>query len=361
MDKSKEIVIVHKTCVADFPPLLTFITYLFNNGYKIFLIVGFEEAKLEELIKPMCFQYHNLNVKPSKNKFLYWFNVRKEFWKVILKNGYEQKLLWIPAADTTLALGKKLLKYNYVLNLYELFDYQFMYVKLLKKYALKAKLVVCSNNDRANILRVWWRLSETPSVILNKPIDSINGKKLSLPNELDEVFKVIGERKILIYQGLIAPERDLEGICLAMKELDDYVFVIMGRNNSYVEGLKQLSSNIIHIPYVVAPYHLHITSHAYIGVLSYDHSSLNNIYCAPNKLWEFSNFAIPMLGNNIPGLVNTIEMYSMGVCVDFSNVDNIIKAIKDIEYNYDLMAKKSQLFYDGYNYDLELDKIMNKI
>ncbi|MBY0065617.1 hypothetical protein [Empedobacter falsenii] len=359
--ENKEIVIVHKTCVSDYPPLLAFIKYLKKSNYKVYLILGFEKGNLIEELNELCEKVHYTDIKPSKNKILYWYKIRTTFWKIINKNSYYDKLLWIPAADTTLALGKKLLKYNFVLNLYELFDYAPRYVKGLKIYAEHAKLVICSNQDRANILRVWWKLKETPQVILNKSFMEDTNRNLPLTDDLQKLLSPIINKKKIIYQGIIAPERELDGLCEYINQSDDYALIIMGKETEYLKYLKKLCPSIIHIPFVSPPYHLHVTSHTDVGILSYDHSSLNNIFCAPNKLWEFSSFSIPMLGNDIPGLINTITMNKMGTCIDFSDKEQILNALDDIFNNYSIYAKNAKKFYESYDYDQELDNIFRKL
>jgi len=359
--ENKEIVIVHKTCVSDYPPLLAFIKYLNKSGYKIHLILGFEKGNLIDELINLCENVHLTNVKPSKNKILYWYKIRTTFWKIIYKNNYQNSLLWLPAADTTLALGKRLLKYEFVLNLYELFDYAPRYIKGLKKYAEKAKLVICSNQDRANILRVWWNLKSTPQVILNKSYSDRTERNLPLTEDLEELIAPICNKKKIIYQGIIAPERELEDVCKFVNNSDNFALIIMGKATPYLQKLQEICPSIVHIPFVSPPYHLHITSHADIGILSYDHSSLNNIFCAPNKLWEFSSFSLPMLGNDIPGLINTIDMNKMGVCVDFQEADQISKGLNEILIRYDEFASNAKKYYNNYNYDFELNAILNKI
>lgn len=77
------------------------------------------------------------------------------------------------------------------------------------------------------------------------------------------------------------------------------------------------------LPYITAPYHLEVTSHAFIGILIYAPvygtftSPLNSIYCAPNKLYEFSHFGIPMIGNNIPGLNTLLKVTKWAVACHF--------------------------------------------
>lgn len=359
--QNKEIVIVHKTCVSDYPPLLAFIKYLNKKGYKIYLVLGFEKGNLIEELNKLCYKVHLTHIKPSSNKLLYWFKIRKIFWKIMHENRYEDKLIWIPAADTTLALGKKLLALNYVLNLYELFDYSPRYIKGLEKFAKNAKLIICSNLDRANILRVWWKLGKTPDVILNKPYSELSERNLFLTDELAGLLEPIKDKKKIIYQGIISPERELEGICRYINQSENFALIIMGKETDYLKKLKTICPSIVHIPFVAPPYHLHVTSHADIGILTYDHSSLNNIFCAPNKLWEFSNFSIPMVGNDIPGLLNTIVTNRMGECIDFQKEEQVAKTLHSILENYTEYSKNAKSFYNSYNYDLELDHIMQKL
>jgi hypothetical protein len=135
----------------------------------------------------------------------------------------------------------------------------------------------------------------------------------------------------------------------------------MGKETEYLKKLQAICPSIIHIPFVAPPYHLHVTSHADIGILTYDHSSLNNIFCAPNKLWEFSNFAIPMIGNDIPGLINTIVTNRMGECIDFQREDKVSETLQSILENYTEYSRNAKSFYTSYNYDLELDRIMQNL
>jgi len=359
---SREIVILHKTSVSDFPPILSFLRYLNKNGYLIHLVLGYERTDaMRQELHEICETLHITNIVPSKNKILYWLKIRRTFWKIINENSYTSKLIWLPTADTTLALGNKLLSCNYVLNLYELFDDEPLYLKRLKKFALKAKMVICSNEERAHILRVWWKLPQTPEVILNKPFTGVRGRNLSLPRDIEDKIRALDGTKIIIYQGMIRAERDLEGLCTVLKERSEFSLIVMGPETPYLQKLLAISKAILYIPFVAPPYHLHITSHAHIGVLSYNHSSLNNIFCAPNKLWEFSNFKLPMLGNKIPGLYNTIELNKMGKCADFNDRESINSALSDILENYDTFAENALEYYNSYDYDVELSRILSKL
>ena len=107
------------------------------------------------------------------------------------------------------------------------------------------------------------------------------------------------------------------------------------------------------LPYITAPYHLEVTSHAFVGILIYTPvyniftSPLNSIYCAPNKIYEFSQFGIPMIGNNIPGLKYTIDYHKMGICVDKLDIESFGYAIKDIVDNFNTYSKNALDFNES--------------
>ena len=133
---------------------------------------------------------------------------------------------------------------------------------------------------------------------------------------------------------------------------DDYVFMVM--TGSDCNHLKKYNKTIV-MSYIPAPYHLEVTSHAFVGILIYTPvygtftSPLNSIYCAPNKIYEFSQFGIPMIGNDIPGLRYTIDYNQMGVCVETMNTDSFARAIQKITENYSTYSMNAIDFNNGDN------------
>ena len=115
-----------------------------------------------------------------------------------------------------------------------------------------------------------------------------------------------------------------------------------------------------------APKHLHLLKYAYIGLLPYQPgnstrpyiSELNALYCAPNKIFEYSGYGIPMIGTDVIALKQPFEKYDMGLCIkDFSS-NEIIKAIKNIENRYDEMARNCKRYYQDINLDNLLEDIL---
>lgn len=359
----KQLVIVQKTKVSTFPPLMAAIEALSRLGVCITLICGDELEENMRFLHKYCARVIMLNIPDAKNTFeklLVWSRIRRHVWKTIKKEDLMNHTFYLPTADTVLAMGPKTMKLHYILNLYELYDEAPVYLRSLKKYALRASLITCPDYTRAHIFRVWWKLAKTPIVIPNRPLGrpTLEGQ---LPKSVEDILGKIKGKKIIHYQGLITSDRDLAPICYAIKELSEFVLVLMGRETEYLEKLLAISDRIIYIPFVLPPKHLIVTKIARIGMLSYDHSCLTNIFCAPNKIWEYASLGVPMLGNDIPGLKNVIEPARMGMCADYANVDQIKKCIIAIDENYEQYSKNSYEYFDSVTMSGMYDPIVEQI
>ena len=73
-----------------------------------------------------------------------------------------------------------------------------------------------------------------------------------------------------------------------------------------------------------------MTSHAYIGAVTYTRTSFNHLFCAPNKIWEYSGAAVPMISDDLPGL-QVVAAGGAGVCVDFQDSKALMSSLLHID------------------------------
>ena len=360
----RKIVILQKSSISSYPPLLTFINIV-RKYVEVVLICGNELPENKEKYASLCSEYYCLDIPDATNGFVSkvktYLRVRRTFWNFIYQKNLQNELLWIFTADTAIALGDKLLKHKFILGLYELFDTFPIYQKHLKRYAPYAKMIICAEENRANILRVWWKLNKTPKIVPNKVVGIERTRNLPLTPELEKLLNTCENKKIVLYQGLITSDRNLDVLCKTISEQKEYQLILMGKNTAYLNRLIKENPSLIYIPFVSPPYHLHVTSHAHIGVLSYDYSSLNNIFCAPNKVWEYSAYGIPMLGNNIPGLNSVIRQFRTGATVDMSDNMAIKRGLEMIECEYETYSKNSYNFYSSIDLEGLWLSILNEV
>ena len=99
--------------------------------------------------------------------------------------------------------------------------------------------------------------------------------------------------------------------------------------------------------------HLAFFKYTYMGVLPYkpvksqSSDELNALYCAPNKIFEYAGFGVPMIGSDVLGLKLPFEKWMIGECYQDESIDSIISAIDIVDNNHDLMSEKCKAFYES--------------
>jgi glycosyltransferase involved in cell wall biosynthesis len=281
-------------------------------------------------------------------KAAYWWDFRRKAWDLIERRAAD--LLWIGSADTALALGRGLLRHQFVLQLLELYDNVPFYRKHLRDYARSARAVVVPEANRAAIFRSWYALSRTPFVLPNKPLEHPRRRCLPIGNEQARALlaTVPAGTRLVMYQGIVHSDRDIRPVGRAVSALGPaWKFVVVGDDQGFLAPLKNACPDLLYVPYVSPPYHLEVTSHATIGVLAYCFDNLNNVFCAPNKVWEYAGFGLPMLGNDVPGL-RLLEEHGAGLCADFQNVAAVERALQDLVRKQDRFAAASVALFDRF-------------
>lgn len=313
----------------------------------------------------------NTGGNPVK-KFCRFWSVRRKLWEIVDSLYDEESVIWIISNGTLKYFGKKLLNKKYILHLLELTEELYFIeskhlLPLSRRYIENATDIIECEYNRAHITKAWWGLKELPAILQNKPYISNSiekHNKITSNISIGKIIDEISERKIILYQGNISKERPLDNFIEAVSELgEDFAFVAMVNGQNPYKGK---SKNYYYIPFVKPPYHLEITSHAYIGILSYtpiknSYSILNTVYCAPNKIWEYSQFAVPMISNDLPALKYHFEKYKDGIAIENWNKQSIKDAINKIDKSYDNYAYNAKKMFDTYDIKNEVNKILKRI
>lgn len=369
-----KIIIILVGDVYSFPPILSLLNTFEKMGIENILITtkakkDLKKDYLKTKIEEIELEYESIK-SPIKKLLLLPF-LSKKIWDKINKYYDNNSILWIVTDVSIKILGNKILTKRYILHLMELSEKLYYYHKFPifklneKKIGNKALAIVVPEYNRSHIVKAWWNLECTPLVLPNKPSINllINKKSIVSDKSAKDILDKIGNKKIILYQGIISKERPLDIFIKAVDRYKGkYAFVIMSGGENKYENIK--SENFYFIPFIAPPEHLEITSHAYIGILSYiptnktGYSPLNSLYCAPNKTFEYSMFGIPMLGNNIPGLNYLFEITKCGVCFEKFDIDDICGAIEKIESNYKEMSENSLKYYNKVDYKQEVAKIL---
>jgi glycosyltransferase involved in cell wall biosynthesis len=171
-------------------------------------------------------------------------------------------------------------------------------------------------------------------------------------NLLRDMCSIKSEQKIILYTGLIAPRRSVEELINSMTMCDEkFVLVIMGEVfRGYDETLRlkirklRLEDRVfLHGPVPHAEILRYMAS-CDIGTAFYSRSNLNNYYCAPNKVFEYIALGKPLLTNNYPGLLQTVEKFRQGVCLSEITPKSLAEAYNTAS-DFNLVAAGAKKYF----------------
>ncbi len=373
-----KVIIICNLQIEDLPPVVSTITALEKNGCQVVLVTPFlsntyktmfNELKFYDLYKTK----EEYNIFKKKNILLqniHMYTKWNNFIFKILEREYDNNsFVWILHEHTASRLSKKISKYKYAITIYEMKKNP-KNMKILpsnvKKITQNASLVITPEYNRSHILKCWWNLKEVPIVLPNKPF--IDKKKLIEDDSIRKIKQQINhfkkDKKILLYQGSLGADRNLEPFIEAVATKSNYKIILMGACNDFIkEVANKYPDSCMIINSIAAPKHLLITQCADIGIVSYIDSSksyydpLNIVYCAPNKIYEYSMNSIPMICSNQPGLHYSVELNHAGLCIDINNVNEIREALNTIEKNEQFFKQGSKKLYDS----VDIQNIVNEI
>lgn len=347
----QRILFIYEGKVCSLPPFMAILDSLSaTNEYDITVISSDYEPEIDKLYEAKGINFiHYYKHDKSPNLLLRVYNkIRREL--IFRKRvSYDLKhltydYLWIIHELTAVKIARSLKNRKYILSTYELRDDNIALLKKTQKITQHAKVNVVCEYNRGQIMRCWLKLLHSPIVLPNKPYNHPRSRNIPNPYFINN-----SKDKVILYQGIIARERNIDVLCDVISELDGYRLVLMGGKSPYLDEILAKYKKVEYIGYVRAPSHLMVTSHADIGIVTYSYDCLDTIYCAPNKIWEYSGFGIPMIGNEVPGLVSTIGKSKSGICVNTDERSEIRNAIKEIERNYVELSKNSRNFYESCN------------
>lgn len=378
--------IIMKHDLVNYPPMQSLLEVLTELGREVFYLGLCTDARKREYYEKKGVKFIPITYIPKvgalamiKTQFAYRKSV-KEY----VRDNYKKDtdLIWYEYTDSAYMLYEVLKGTDYLVHFYEFtrIKFSWKYELLYRGYDMGdfvrgACAVIHCEYNRAHITRGLFGLKNLPFVLPNKPYPD-NANYDNIPDEVqilvDSVKGKIAGRKAILYQGVFeSNERRLEEFCEAIKEMpEDYVLVAMGGGARYYENLKKRyeSDRILFVPFIKSPYHLLVTKLASIGVLSYfplDNSYagvINPLYCAPNKIFEYSKFGIPMISNDLPGLKAMYHEFNCGRVVPYPiTPTSIVNTISDIMNDYERISEGSKNFYNSVNVKEIVTKILSAI
>lgn len=378
------IILIVKEDIKYFPPIITIINSIAELGYSLSVIGHYSDMVQKNEMERKGVDFYDVGAYDIKgshiNKIFQNSNFRSKVRKIVrgIVPADEDYYIWIIQSNTIGLLNKLVDSHPVILHPLEFTGkrvgrgYRLLSPRYnVEKTYQKARKVVNCEYNRAQITKGLLNLEALPFVLPNKMY--VDEKKLQeVPDDILSLVEDIKERirgkKVILYQGIfLDKERRLEEFCQAVDMLDDqYCLIAMGPESDIYNRLKEKyeSDKFIFIDFIRPPYHLLVTQLAHIGILTYFPRSLNittvinPLYCAPNKIFEYGKFGVPMISNDIPGLHYIFQEFGCGLGVKYPMTPElIVEAIKEIFSDYDRYSKGAIDYFNS----VDVKKIIKEI
>lgn len=235
---------------------------------------------------------------------------------------------------------------------------QKFFYNIEKSIIRKVDLLICASSERSNIMAQHYSLSVLPSTIrnisqltVNKDVDTVR-----ILDSLSDFFDKPG--KTIVYAGVVNRSRKIDELVESIGELAPSCKLLIIGGGDFLEGLKNVASkyqNMVSAFTGKIPYKSlgAILSRCDAGFIYYPTSSLNNMYCASNKIYEYASVSLPIIANDNPTIKKELETYNIGRAGN-----NFKKSIEDILGNSDAIRANMHLYNMDNQWSTEAQKLI---
>jgi glycosyltransferase involved in cell wall biosynthesis len=177
----------------------------------------------------------------------------------------------------------------------------------------RANGVIAANVFRADKMQEHYCLPATPVAVRNIPA----AKSYSHPDV--NIVSIVreGETRVL-YQGDMHLSRGLGRFIESLTHLPENTRLIMAGGGADLERIQKLINDLalnarVSLLGAVPHVNMHkISCCCHIGIVTYSYCDLNNIYCSPNKIFEYLQAGLPVVTTDQPPLRQMVVDYGIG-------------------------------------------------
>ena len=247
---------------------------------------------------------------------------------------------------------------------------------LLEKCVInRIDMIITANNERANIMQNYYNLKKKPIIIRNIP--RIAKKNIDIKKILcvyPQLLDIENNSIKIVYQGSITLERGIDKFILAMKYLKCNFKLLLIGSGPDIKIIKQLVKNnglnkqVFFLGKIPIEHVFSILKICEIGVVTYSYKGLNNIYCAPNKIYEYAQAGLPIITTCQPTLKNIIGKYKIGILINKYKENNneifaknISMAIMNLADNSEKYRKNIPKFIQDHKWSKEQKVLIDTV
>jgi glycosyltransferase involved in cell wall biosynthesis len=238
--------------------------------------------------------------------------------------------------------------------------YRFLLKKLEGFLIRRSDAVITVNGSIAEILQDRYRLERKPIVVLSCPPFQPVPKRV---NASPPPYKVL-------YQGLYLPGRNLEGLVLSMRYVENAQLYLRGygileETLRRIVDQNRLHNKVVFLAPVPMNEMVQRAAEFDIGIVPYpgDPLNLNSYFCAPNKVFEYMMAGLALAVSDLPELRKIVDQYDVGITFDPDNAHNLAQALAELteESLQRMQVNALAAARDTFNFEHEVEKLRRVI
>lgn len=187
-----------------------------------------------------------------------------------------------------------------------------------RRIVKKVNLLICASEERGQIMKDHYGLTSMPVVVPNISQLQVNDEDEEVKKTLQSLCDFFTVQKpTVVYAGAVCDSRKITELLDAAITLSEKCKLLIVGNGDSLEILKQKAAEHPELTAMftgAVPYKClgSILSRCDIGFLYYPTNTLNNKYCASNKIYEYASVELPMLANENPTVRKIVENSHVG-------------------------------------------------
>ncbi|PKQ25451.1 MAG: hypothetical protein CVT64_09595 [Actinobacteria bacterium HGW-Actinobacteria-4] len=219
------------------------------------------------------------------------------------------------------------------------------YLRMEQHYMRAVDHVITVSDPIAETLRDDYRLSATPTVVLNAPLAA---QKVPSKRQLRTEVGVPRDMCLLVYSGVLGVLRNIDVLVRALPQLPDTHLAIVcvpHSRTAAAQAFAVLADELgvgerLHLVDPVAPDEIiDFLATADIGVHPLVTGIPNHEMALPNKVFDYLHAGLPVAASNVAQLAELLRTHGIGVTFDPADVDSVAKAITAMWSDIDTFRK----------------------
>jgi glycosyltransferase involved in cell wall biosynthesis len=201
-----------------------------------------------------------------------------------------------------------------------------------KKYIRHAAVVLTVNDFLARILEARYNLGRV-HVLYNCAEPEPGFDPVRARDESPLRALVSGPGPLLLYQGWVSHERNIDTLVKAMTHVPPPARLAVLGYGEYAEHLKRLArelsvaDRVYFLGRIASEDMLRHTAGGDLGLIPYLPIDDNHRYCSPNKFFEYVQAGVPVVAHDLPFFRQMASRHGVVACADFTSAEGLGKAI----------------------------------